>query len=186
MEMHNVCGFYDKWVAHDITGKNFMTFGQVVIDPDAEHKLNAKKPFQVFSCWNGMVVFDADVFQKERLLFRTSRANIGECAASEADLIIRDMTSIGRGKIAVSPHAASAYTDDGFKKCASEKQPKKFERAEPIQWAAAPENVQCCPIRNDADVEHVNFKWCFSEKWDRFGHDVPRQMMPHIDPKTPR
>merc|ERR1719272_978389 len=132
-----------------------------------------------------MVVFAADIFQKERLLFRTNRVfdYLGtECAASEAELISRDMTSIGRGKIVVSPQAASAYTDREFQKCALKQQPVQFDRVDPINWAAAPEKVDCCELKTN--YTRVDFKGCFFETWDRFGRDVPRQTMRHTELKA--
>lgn len=170
------CVFYDVWAARDISGHRFRSTKPVV--SRGEDKLLAGKPFQVFSCWNAMVVFDANIFQKERLHFRTHRDNVGECPASECELIFRDMTSIGRGKVVVSPQAASAYSQSNFEQCALAKQPVHFDRSDPIKWARAPDNVQCCPLHKDANS--VDFSQCFKEKWNRFGNDVARQVMPGL------
>jgi len=164
------CAFYDRWASKDATGRIFRNFFPIVNYGESE--LEVGQAFQVFSCWNGMVAFDASIFQKQRLLFRFHREDLGECAASEADLIFRDMWNIGRGRIAVSPLAASSYSDAGFKKCALRKQPIDFDTSSAISWAPAPKMSSCCPKDRGEDV--INYRDCFNEDWNRFNNSVPR------------
>jgi len=164
------CAFYDRWASKDVTGRIFRNFFPIVNYGESE--LEVGQAFQVFSCWNGMVVFDASIFQKQHLLFRFHREDLGECAASEADLIFRDMWNIGRGRIAVSPTAASSYSDAGFKKCALRKQPTDFDTSSAISWAPAPKMSSCCPKERGEDV--INYHTCFNEDWNRFNNSVPR------------
>jgi len=82
------------------------------------------------------------------------------------------MWTIGRGNIAVSPLAASAYTEADFKSCAIDRQPEKFDVVTSIEWKPAPEYLQCCPLQPGEDF--VQNGECFQEKWDRFGKNVPR------------
>ncbi|CAM9734910.1 unnamed protein product, partial [Phaeothamnion confervicola] len=64
-------------------------------------------PFEVFSCWNGMVAFDADIFQKEGIRFRSAHSY--ECQLSECELIGRDFRALGRGRLIMVPTARTAY-----------------------------------------------------------------------------
>merc|ERR1740130_1711002 len=70
------CAFYDVWASHDISGHNFRNDAPIV--SVGEEELEEGKPFQVFSCWNAMTVFSADIFQKEHLLFRPARGELEE------------------------------------------------------------------------------------------------------------
>jgi len=164
------CVFYDTWASHDISGHSFGNSFPIV--NVGENELEAGEVFQVFSCWNGMVAFDASIFQKERLLFRFHRDDLGECAVAETELIFRDMWNIGRGKIAVSPKAGSSYNEAEFKSCALDSQPTEFDSDSAISWAAAPKKVTCCPLARGEDK--VDFHQCEMEDWNRFNSSVPR------------
>mmetsp|Transcript_159536 Transcript_159536/g.291014 ORF Transcript_159536/g.291014 Transcript_159536/m.291014 type:complete len:484 (-) Transcript_159536:70-1521(-) len=162
---HGECLFYDRWISHDIAGNNFGNEKPFVRDTSdspgpGNDKLEAGEPFQVFSCWNGMVAFDAKIFQKQGLQFRSKRDQ--ECPASEAELIFRDMWNAGRGKVLVSPRATSAYHERHFELCARESQPLQFDSAPPIKkWAPKPETLRCCPLLPNQDF--VEYKNCFTE-----------------------
>jgi len=158
------CGFYDIWVSHDMSGLNFNM--RAPITHTSEHLYAQNLPFQVFSCWNGMVAFAADIFQQQRVSFRRNYFQLGECAASETELLARDMWKLGRGKFAVSPTGASAYETEVFQKCTRSAQPKGFHHATPIDFASAPPEVSCCPL--EEHKTYVDFSQCFFEIWDRF------------------
>jgi len=159
-DFNGACGFYDIWVAHSMAGDNFKIFGSAQKEQDA--------PFQVFSCWNGMVAFNAQIFQRERLSFRRNQWQLGECAASETELLMRDMWKLGRGKIVISPSGATAYEPMDFDNCARLKQPTSFHHtdAHTFIFKPAPEQVSCCPLQENAT--YVDFSECFTESWDRF------------------
>mmetsp|Transcript_14855 Transcript_14855/g.27461 ORF Transcript_14855/g.27461 Transcript_14855/m.27461 type:complete len:477 (-) Transcript_14855:126-1556(-) len=171
MRKNRECIFYDTWISHDVDGRNFRNEPPYLSGP-GYNSLRAGEPFQVFSCWNGMVAFSADVFQKHGLYFRTGREHLGECAAGEAELIFRDMWKEGRGKFLISPRAVSTYSKQDFRQCALSRQPIVFNHNSPITWKAAPKVVRCCPLRKNKDT--VEDKDCFFEHWDRFGTAVPR------------
>lgn len=153
------CGFYDIWVAHDIAGGNFEIM--------TKHQ-DKTAPFQVFSCWNGMVTFNAQMFQKQGLSFRRNQWQLGECSVSETELLMRDMWKVGHGKIVVVPSAASAYEPMAFDHCARHKQPIDFHHVDQhtFIFQPAPDQVSCCPLQENAT--YVDFRECFSEEWDRF------------------
>merc|ERR1719440_1566521 len=138
------CLFYDAWAARDIAGVPFAHIPPYMAEGEEEYV--QKKPFQVFSCWNGMVAFSADLFQVQQLLFRRNRAELGECAAGEAELLLRDMWKLGRGRILISPQSATSY------------KAKDFQNADEIEYSTAPAEVACCPLREHAMA--VNWTDC--------------------------
>merc|ERR1719316_2610363 len=76
LPINGSCKFYDKWVAHDIEGNNFKNVWPIVNRDEDKVRLQQSLPFQVFSCWNSMVAFDAEIFQKEGLHFRSHRSEV--------------------------------------------------------------------------------------------------------------
>lgn len=76
--------------------------------PPSRRRYLRSLPFQVFSCWNGMVVVGADAFlEPDATRFRSIDASD---FASEAYLFNVDMWKHGRGKIAVVPKVKLAYS----------------------------------------------------------------------------
>jgi len=153
-----------------MTGTHFSNFKPFVQGRDGDpgpgnEDLEAGKPFQVFSCWNAMTVFRADLFQKEKLVFRSNREQLGECGAAETETIFRDMWKIDRGKILVSPGAASAYNDRDFNRCAAGRQPTSFDSPSAISWQPAPEMVVCCQLYEGKDF--VDWDGCYWDVWAR-------------------
>lgn len=55
-------GLYDTWVARDVCGTPFRAFWPYVADPPSQLAIRNQEPFEVSSCWNGAVVFDAKPF----------------------------------------------------------------------------------------------------------------------------
>merc|ERR1719217_999138 len=123
------CQFYDSWVAHDMTGTNIVSV--------------KTEPFQAFSCWNGVVTFSADIFHSLQLKFRRSNRLLGECAASESELIFHDMWKLGRGRVVVNPSVAVAYDAADWGVCARRQQPKFFVHGQ-ITFDPAPRELTCC------------------------------------------
>ena len=100
--------FYDIWVAHDQSGSRFANEPPFITGhAPSLTRLARQEPFPVFSCWNGMVVIKADLFQSEGLRFRTHAPY--ECGASECELFSRDMWAIGRRRILMVPSVMTAY-----------------------------------------------------------------------------
>eukprot|EP00746_Dinoflagellata_sp_MGD_P053455 gnl/MRDRNA2_/MRDRNA2_235224_c0_seq1.p1 gnl/MRDRNA2_/MRDRNA2_235224_c0~~gnl/MRDRNA2_/MRDRNA2_235224_c0_seq1.p1 ORF type:complete len:176 (-),score=19.79 gnl/MRDRNA2_/MRDRNA2_235224_c0_seq1:404-931(-) len=130
----------------------------VSVDADWKEFLYSM-PFQAYTCWNAMVVFAADVFQRHGVRFRQS--HMGECTAAETEFIGRDLWEIDRGNIIVSPAGAASYNEHAFQRCVLPKQPSALRSVPRIRFAKAPLNATCCWLRKGASV--VNFKKCFWE-----------------------
>jgi len=141
------CNVYDQWVFHDMGGNN--------IHGRRDIFRGKNLPFQVFSCWNGLVSFKADLFQDLHLEFRRGAPN--QCAASEAELIFHDMWRAGRGRVAVVPSAAVAYNNPHFNRCVADSQPTSFIQSS-ITFQPAPRQVTCCSLPEDED--QVNWSEC--------------------------
>jgi hypothetical protein len=64
MRSADVCGtgLYDTWVARDVCGTPFRAFWPYVADSPSQLAIRNQEPFEVSSCWNGAVVFDAKPF----------------------------------------------------------------------------------------------------------------------------
>jgi alpha-1,3-mannosyltransferase len=63
-------------------------------------------PFQVTSCWNGLVVLDASPFYNG-VKFRRSKE--GECGASECSLLAKDFWEMGKGRALIVPSVKVTY-----------------------------------------------------------------------------
>ena len=110
--------FYDAWVARGISGDTFFeipqssewTFSKNLFwnDPISKRKFEAKEPFQVYACWNGMAVFRAKLIAQKEIEFRSSAQ--GECVMGEPTLFCKDLWRKGYGKIQVVPTVNVAYT----------------------------------------------------------------------------
>jgi len=178
--------FYDVWVARDPSGKRFVNEFPYTGHNGTKDSWNNGDAFPAFSCWNGIVVMKANLFQKERLSFRAGRAPF-ECMASECELFARDMWMIGRHKILVEPKSVVTYQKSWFMQLqhAAERhldatgktwvdlalQSAKF--AVTFQNTTPPRAVDCCSLRHG----HSQILWvdCFQEDhweltYDLLGH----------------
>src|SRR5690242_12997697 len=107
--------FYDVWVAPTMAGDSFFEIGSdgnwnsawnlFWNDADTLARFTQKKPFQVFSCWNGAVAISAEPIVKGEVKFRGPRGvgEEGECMQGEPQLFCKDLWWKGHGKIAVVP-----------------------------------------------------------------------------------
>ncbi|EXL65545.1 hypothetical protein FOPG_18230 [Fusarium oxysporum f. sp. conglutinans race 2 54008] len=107
--------FYDVWISRAMNGDSFLD----VPDGDwgntselfwnakeTRARFDAKRPFQVFSCWNAAAAFSAQPIIKG-LRFRAPKRN--ECPQGEPQLFCKDMWYRGYGKIAVVPSINLEY-----------------------------------------------------------------------------
>lgn len=158
--------FYDVWIARGLTGDTFFNIPEdgswnnawnlFWNDPEARRSLNAGAPFQVFSCWNGIVAFTAQPLFEKKIKFRAAKKN--ECFQGEPKLFCKDMWFHGYGKIAVVPSVNVAYSVDDARKLRSLKgfvskwiSPEKDQNQ--IAWKAEPPAlVKCMP-----GYEHQTF-----------------------------
>ncbi|KAH8899759.1 alpha-1,3-mannosyltransferase CMT1 [Thozetella sp. PMI_491] len=152
--------FYDVWVARGMNGDSFFeippdgnwnsAWNLFWNNPPAQSSFNAHRPFQVFSCWNGAVVFTAKPLVEGQIRFRAP--NKHECFQGEPQLFCKDMWFHGYGKIATIPTVNLAYSLESGKKI---KQAKGYTsqwtregaaEEERIQWQIEPpERVKCIP-----------------------------------------
>nr|KAJ3410404.1 capsular associated protein [Polyrhizophydium stewartii] len=104
--------FYDTWVSRSLSGnvlREFFYQGTFVYDPEARSRYELGLPVQAYSCWNGMAVMNSAPFYDHNLRFRRSDAALGECAASECQLIAKDMWMLGYGRILMVPLVRVVY-----------------------------------------------------------------------------
>lgn len=152
--------FYDIWIARAINGDTFWE-----IPPDGgwhlssnlfwNHPLSRKryderKAFQVFTCWNGAVVFTAKPIIEKKIKFRMSKE--GECHQGEPWLFCKDLWMENYSRIAVVPSVNVDYSDKSAKKSkrlhgyVSEavKAERSNDTSLKIVWdAKPPEQVKC-------------------------------------------
>ncbi|KAJ6250015.1 hypothetical protein M0813_16701 [Anaeramoeba flamelloides] len=100
--------FRDIWVAKDLSGDSFSTEYPFINSEESQNLLTKGLPFQVYSCWNGIVIFKTEPWLKEKIKFRTSYKE-EECYASECELICKDFWSYGYNKIYINPIVQVAY-----------------------------------------------------------------------------
>ncbi len=167
-------GFYDIWVAKDINGQRFNNFDPMIQrEFDREH-WRSGRAFQVFSCWNGVVVIKADIFQRKNVRFRAARRPL-ECAVSECEVFARDLWAMGRYRIIMEPKVVVTYNQDHF--VSLMKHIKKGFITTKSNWVedivrtmehrvqyqtTPPTYVECCSLRekrkfvvwNDCFMEH--------------------------------
>ncbi len=170
--------FYDVWIARGMTGESFF-----LIPPDgnwnsawnlfwndapSRERFSARQPFQVFSCWNGGVVFSAGPLLvgsgsggQEGVRFR--RARVGECHQGEPQLFCKDLWGRGFGKIAVVPVVNLEYSDEAGRKIKDAKgYVSKWVgadgwRDEAIEWRAEPPaEVKCMAVYAEQFFEPWN------------------------------
>ncbi|PHH86436.1 hypothetical protein CDD83_10256 [Cordyceps sp. RAO-2017] len=122
MDYHSLNGrlaFYDVWVSRSMNGDSFFhvpwagdwhkAWDMFPDDEDTRSRFEARKPFQVFSCWNGATAIAAGPFLDGRLEFRRAAKNKGECGAGEPTLLCKDMWSMGYKRILVVPSISLGY-----------------------------------------------------------------------------
>jgi alpha-1,3-mannosyltransferase len=157
--------FYDVWIARTMSGQSFfhIPFGGswnesmhlFWSDNDADRLTKARfergLPFQVFTCWNGGVVFTAKPIMNDGVQFRLNRDN--ECYQGEVSLFTKDMWIKNYSRIAVIPSVNLAYDDDTARRIQGEKglpsqwvQKSSREGALMVPWSKEPpEKVLCIP-----------------------------------------
>ncbi|KAI4251216.1 MAG: hypothetical protein LQ352_004988 [Teloschistes flavicans] len=152
--------FYDVWIARGMNGDSFFlipddgnwnsAWNIFWNNPDASQKLRAGKPFQVFSCWNGAVVFTARPVVEQKIKFRWGSEE--ECPQGEPKSFCQDMWTHGYGKIAVVPSVNLEYSDEAGKKIKAAKgyvsdfMGRGAGENDRIGWVEEPpEKVKCIP-----------------------------------------
>ncbi|KAK4140755.1 glycosyltransferase [Dichotomopilus funicola] len=157
--------FYDVYVARTLQGDLFFPItpetagwehsGELMwSDPVAKGRMERHEPFQVFSCWNGAVVFTAQPLVEGRVKFRGARKEKGECRQGEVQAFCKDLWWNGFGRIMVVPTVNLEYSVEMGRKVKEErgyvtdlvKGEKKESNGEgKMEWMGPPEKVLCMP-----------------------------------------
>ncbi|KAJ3426989.1 hypothetical protein M0812_26564 [Anaeramoeba flamelloides] len=106
--------FYDRWVALDNYGDSF-TNEYPFFNRDQERTkslIDRGLPVQVYSCWNGVVVYKSEPWLKNNVRFRTSYPD--ECYSSECTLLPKDLYEEGYYKVFINPIVQSAYNQESY------------------------------------------------------------------------
>ncbi|KAG2487846.1 hypothetical protein HYH03_013563 [Edaphochlamys debaryana] len=104
--------FADIWATRDVTGRKFSHLAPIVPHAPSWRRFEAGRPTPAFSCWASLTALAADLFTARRLRFRRSLPT--ECAASDAELLCRDMAAANRSRVLVLPSAVAAGGMDAF------------------------------------------------------------------------
>lgn len=179
--------FYDVWISRGINGDLFFEIPQSGSwdfshnlfwnDPDSQSLYEAKLPFQVYSCWNGAVVFSAEPLILQGVKFRASYDK--ECYMGEPTLFCKDFWATGYGRIAVIPTVNVGYNDEqsrfvktkrGYASHTIQHTPEEKSFSTDIKWQTTPpEMVKCEPdwthptwVRWDAPQDHAIHDWSHS------------------------
>ena len=67
--------FYDRWVSIDLDGNSLRPYFPFFINKQAQDLIINHKPVRVFSCWNGVIAFNAAPFKDRRIRFRYKTSN---------------------------------------------------------------------------------------------------------------
>ena len=174
MDYSNDGLFYDVWISRGMTGDIFFEIPPSGLwknaknllwnDAKAKRRLKAKKPFQVYACWNGIVAFTAKPLTQEGIKFQASGAD--ECLTGEPTIFCRDFWTKGFGRIMVVPSVWVAYGNRAIEKIKRiegyveqhvltdpQVDPKEKEL---IEWEPKPPPKVKCLIPSMADPTWVN------------------------------
>lgn len=129
-------------------------------DEVSQLRFNTSLPFQVFSCWGGMVTLDAAPFAENTFRFQSSRP--GECQMASPMLLARDMWRRGRARILAVPSINVARFDEeavgakalrGYVSDHVDSLQPRLNQTEFISWQKKPPGmIKCMP-----DLKHS--KW---------------------------
>ena len=115
--------FYDKWVSIDLDGDRLLEDFPYFINVEAQEQYINKKPIRVFSCWNGIISFNASVLKNKNLQFRVEplfeenkekenyqlKTSIDAKYESECTNFNIDMEALGFTKRFINPEIRVAY-----------------------------------------------------------------------------
>ncbi|KAJ6248216.1 hypothetical protein M0813_17879 [Anaeramoeba flamelloides] len=106
--------FYDRWVALDYYGDSF-TNEYPFFNRDQERTkalIDKGLPVQVYSCWNGVVVYKSEPWLKNNVRFRASYPD--ECYSSECTLLPKDLYEEGYYRVFINPIVQTAYNKESY------------------------------------------------------------------------
>lgn len=155
--------FYDSYIARGINGDLFFdippgtgSFAKASNlfwnEPESKARFEAKRPLQVFACWNGAVAFPARPIASREVEFRAARAELGECHNGEPEIFCKDMWAHGYGRIAVVPYINLEYSTEKGQRIKDERgytsdtaASKPHSAEDIIDWQGPPDKVKCMP-----------------------------------------
>lgn len=62
--------FYDRWVSIDLSGNSFKKRFPFIMNKEGQDLIINHKPIRVFSCWNGVISFNATPLKNKNFKFR--------------------------------------------------------------------------------------------------------------------
>ena len=119
-----VCGldyydcFYDTWVSIDLDGNSLKHRFPYFINKEAQDLVVNHKPVRVFSCWNGLMIFNASPLKNKKIKFRYRKAyssdytinNSEYCGyESECTYFHIDLFDLGFTKKFINPDVRFTY-----------------------------------------------------------------------------
>ena len=130
-DFDSVCGldmqanyFYDRWVAIDLDGNGLNQYFPYFINKEAQDLILNHKPIRIFSCWNGIIAFQASSLKDKQLKFRhkenytlpkyvlnNPNSNYYE---SECTYFNIDLFSLGYSKKFINPDVRVTYSQQDY------------------------------------------------------------------------
>ena len=111
--------FYDRWVSIDLDGNSLLKHFPFIVNKEAQDLILSHKPFRVFSCWNGVIVFTASPLKNKTLQFRYTKEKdiikykINNCInvdyESECTYLHIDLFNLGYTKKFINPDVRVTY-----------------------------------------------------------------------------
>ena len=98
-------GFYDAWASQLLDGQYFRRYFPYMGNKEAQDAIINGELIRTFSCWNGVTVFSAKLFEDKVLYFRHGY----KIRQSECLLIHADMHLMGFQKTLVNPNIKVTY-----------------------------------------------------------------------------
>ncbi|KAG2422765.1 hypothetical protein HXX76_015785 [Chlamydomonas incerta] len=152
--------YYDIWVSRDLHGRKFRNSPPYIGLEESWQRFQARSPVPVYSCWGGMAAVAGSAFGAHGIRFRRNFPT--ECAASECELLCRDLWGAGLSKIILLPTATTAYAYDVFISA----QQRYTRPSEPLLEMPTnprpPVSVECCPLEDSCEAI-VDFGSCVED-----------------------
>ena len=115
--------FYDSWVSIDLDGENILGSFPYFKNKEGQEQYINQKPIRIFSCWNGIIAFNASSFANKKIKFRYEsiknenkislcnlpRIHKDDSYESECTYFNIDLETLGFKKRFINPNVRVAY-----------------------------------------------------------------------------
>ena len=115
--------FYDSWVSIDLDGENILGSFPYFKNKEGQEQYINQKPIRIFSCWNGIIAFNASAFANKKIKFRYEsiknenkislcnlpRIHKDDSYESECTYFNIDLETLGFKKRFINPNVRVAY-----------------------------------------------------------------------------